>query len=200
MAAKNLFLIRHGMTHENSEKRYIGIKDVELSDEGKSQIRSLEDESIEADICWCSPLKRCKQSAEILFRKNIIYYKENLKEINFGHLENKTFIEIKERYSDFIDKWSDFDLSLQFPGGEKLKMFLDRVVTVFQEINQSRLDTLAIVTHGGVISFLMCLLLNQPIQNYLSFRISPGDFFFLKSDQDDNWLCEKNKTLIKGVL
>ena len=41
---KRLFLVRHGQTPWNAEKRYQGITDIPLSEEGINQARLLADE------------------------------------------------------------------------------------------------------------------------------------------------------------
>ena len=58
-------LIRHGMTRGNEERRYIGITDEPLSERGRKLAEQCMYERPE--IVFSSPLKRCVETAEILY-------------------------------------------------------------------------------------------------------------------------------------
>ena len=59
-----IYLLRHGQTSYNVEKRYQGTRDIPLSEEGRAQL-------IQADIfpkkVYVSPLIRARSTADILF-------------------------------------------------------------------------------------------------------------------------------------
>lgn len=63
-----LILIRHGETDWNVEGRYQGQADPPLNERGRAQAHELADElrSIELDVLYTSPLRRCVQTAQIL--------------------------------------------------------------------------------------------------------------------------------------
>ena len=64
-----LVFIRHGKTRGNLESRYIGTTDEELCKEGIDGIRDNLYKNIypAADIVFTSPMKRCIQTAEIIY-------------------------------------------------------------------------------------------------------------------------------------
>ena len=62
-----IILIRHGKTKGNLEKRYIGITDEPLTDEGAHELRQIK--YPDADIIISSPMLRCVQTAEIIYGK-----------------------------------------------------------------------------------------------------------------------------------
>ena len=64
-----IYLVRHGMTQEGQEGRYIGHTDVPLSDEGVLQLQDMAEnyEYPQPDIVFASPLKRCLQTAKIIY-------------------------------------------------------------------------------------------------------------------------------------
>ena len=61
-----IYLIRHGMTAGNREKRYVGCHtDEDLCEEGIAQIQS--NEYPRVDRLYVSPLKRCITTAELIY-------------------------------------------------------------------------------------------------------------------------------------
>ena len=85
-----LYIIRHGQTDWNLEKKAQGQVDIPLNDTGVNQAKELKEklQSYEFDICYCSPLKRAAQTAEIAVDgRTQIIFDDNLKERSFGRLE-----------------------------------------------------------------------------------------------------------------
>ena len=61
-------LIRHGKTRANEEHRYLGRTDEPLSSVGKMELRDLWPFPPEAELAAISPMKRCRETAEIILR------------------------------------------------------------------------------------------------------------------------------------
>ena len=59
MKAYNIYLIRHGMIKENTQGKYIGHTDVELSEEGRAELEKRIENSVYpwAEAVITSPLK-----------------------------------------------------------------------------------------------------------------------------------------------
>ena len=64
-----LVLIRHGATKANNEHRYLGKTDEELSKEGETKLLEYKKMCFfpKVDFLFSSPMKRCIQTAEILY-------------------------------------------------------------------------------------------------------------------------------------
>ncbi len=86
-----LYVIRHGRTDWNVLYKLQGQIDIPLNDEGRQMARDAAREyaDINFDICFCSPLVRAKETAEILLEgRNVpIFFDERLKEMSFGNYE-----------------------------------------------------------------------------------------------------------------
>ena len=88
-----LLLVRHGETHFNAEHRYLGALDPELNAKGLSQARDLHSVlPVNLDAIVCSPLRRARQTAEILCRSRGFTPKLNdaFRERNVGVFEGLT--------------------------------------------------------------------------------------------------------------
>lgn len=181
--AKNkirLVLIRHGETASNKEHRYLGRTDEDLSPCGAEKIKKAVQKKLypEIDILFTSPMKRCLQTAQLIYPDMTAHIIPEFAEMDFGEFEGKNYQDLKDdaRYQ----AWIDSNGTLPFPGGESQKMYIGRCKLGFETmINelykqksvslQSTIlqkdkykDSLAvnqytigIVVHGGTIMSLM---------------------------------------------
>ena len=62
-----IYLIRHSMTEGNKEKRYIGTTDESLCPEGIQLLEKKKGMYPEVTYVYVSPMKRCMQTAEIIY-------------------------------------------------------------------------------------------------------------------------------------
>lgn len=151
-----ILLIRHSMTAGNKLGRYIGARtDEPLCEEG---IRLLENFSYPpVQRVFVSPMRRCRETAEILFPGAKKETEEHLKECDFGIFENKNYQELsgEPRYQ----AWIDSNGTLPFPEGESQKMFQKRCVEGFarcvEQCLKEKLHTAAFVVHGGTIMSIL---------------------------------------------
>lgn len=125
--------IRHGMTQANGEHRYLGKTDEPLSETG---IRLLQEKKKEyfsspPEFLYTSPMKRCVQTAELLFERKPILIPE-WKEMDFGQFEGKNYEELKD--DPCYQKWIDSNGTLPFPGGESREQFIRRSMEGFDRM------------------------------------------------------------------
>ena len=69
MKTYRIHLIRHGFTNDNIEGVYCGITDTSLCAEGKEQLQQMAEEYTypDAQFVFSSPLKRCLETAEVIY-------------------------------------------------------------------------------------------------------------------------------------
>ena len=176
MQAKELYFLRHGAT--GLQGRYVGSTDVPLSRQGREQVRKtgllLREKGVTS--IFCSPLLRCRQSLVELELAGSCNFSELLREIDFGRWEGKNFTEIVHSDQHLVDSWVADPLHFCFPGGESLPSFTQRIALFVKELTGGGEDTILVVAHGGVIRYLLCLLLGLPVEKYLLFDVEPGSF------------------------
>lgn len=93
MVQTTLILVRHGETEENTKRILQGHMPGTLSELGKQQATEAAEllRSVAFDVCLCSDLKRCKDTADIIFQSldikqpNIMFTKL-LRERDWGSL------------------------------------------------------------------------------------------------------------------
>lgn len=171
--ATTLYLIRHGATEGNHEKRYKGSIDVPISQEGIEQVRRTA-EFIRAELqggslsaVYSSPLSRALNSAELIAAPYGLepVVDDNLRERHFGIWEGMTFAEIREKYPVEFKGWADNPLEHSPVEGESSIAVRDRIVPAVEEIVSRHSDEeIAIVAHGGVNRVILCHLLGMPLE------------------------------------
>ena len=170
-----IFITRHGQTNWNVLKKIQGQTDIELNDNGKMQAieagKVLKNEKI--DLIITSPLKRAKETAEIInknFNVSIIEDKR-LMERNFGEFEGTTKEErtkLKESYPEINDIWN-YNKNVTIDTVETMQELFDRVYKFFDEIKEIYKEKdILIVTHGGTSLPIICYLKKIPLNEVIN--------------------------------
>jgi alpha-ribazole phosphatase len=175
---KTVLLLRHGATALNLQRRFIGSTDIPLSKAGRRQLAFAARlvGVYNPGCCFSSPMRRCMETArEVLAGSNLqLETLPDLREIDFGAWERKTFDEIRVVAPSRIERWAKFDPAFAFPKGERIGDFVSRVKRVARRVSSVDCQTVLVITHGGVIRLLLCLFLGLPARNYLLFEASPA--------------------------
>ena len=161
MQSYYIHLIRHGAISPTLKGRYIGTTDVTLSEEGKTALKKL-DATMDypyAKVVFTSPLKRCTQTAKLLYPLITPLTIDQLMECNFGEWENHTADELRSDPS--FAKWLAGDSEVKPPRGESTADFTRRICVMFESIVNGLMQTsttdAAIITHGGVMNTLLAV-------------------------------------------
>lgn len=180
-----LRLIRHGQTAFNAEGRYMGRTDVELCDDGRQAIRKMyENAQWEDDVpLFSSPMKRCLETAKIIFPDRTPVIFDGLREMDFGIFEGKMYEELQnmKEFTDFVSTSG----RIAPPEGESREDFTARVTDAVKKccesIREAGRDFGVIVMHGGTIMALMSYLDGG---DYYSYLPKNGGGFLLTLDKE----------------
>ena len=150
-----LLVIRHGQTDWNVQKKVMGRCDEPLNEQGLKQAEEtrkiLLNEKI--DLIICSPLKRAKQTANIINKdRNIkIIYDDRIIERDFGEYEG---METKD--FDFHGYWNYYK-NEYYEQAENIQSFFNRVYDFLNDIQKNYKDkNILIVAHGGISIPVAC--------------------------------------------
>jgi alpha-ribazole phosphatase len=172
----NIYLIRHGQTVWNMEKRFQGQSDTALDESGEDQARLLMERmrEIPIDLIVSSDLIRARRTAEILAESRGLKVTEDpdLREIHFGIWEGLRIDEVQSKDPRTFETWVHNPGALRIPDAETFQEVQDRAAAALERwIALYPGKTLALVTHGGVISALLCRVLNEPIQRMWDYKL-----------------------------
>jgi alpha-ribazole phosphatase len=174
--AQKLIFVRHGCAQGAKPGTFVGRTDLPLSPEGIEQARKLAPAIAAARpaACYCSPLLRARQTGEILLKNTrlALQIDDDLREIDFGRWECKTFEEITAADAGSVKRWAAFDHRFAFPGGESLGGFLARVRRSARRLSEDPAASVLVVTHGGIIRAMICHFLGLRPRQYVLFHIA----------------------------
>jgi alpha-ribazole phosphatase len=165
----DVILLRHSVTDGNLNKRFNGVTDDPLCEQGLCLAKEAAARiPFQPDRLFVSPLRRCRETAEIVFPgiEPILSY--GLRESSFGIFENKTHNDLKD--DPVYQAWLAKEGIEAPPGGESFVDASRRVVdTVDAIIGQcAGVDRIAIVFHGGVMMMLMREKLGGNLMDWLA--------------------------------
>lgn len=149
-----LYLVRHGETQGNQERRYLGWEDLPLTPLGEAQAGALAARLAGEPLTgiWSSDLSRARTTAEAIAARHAlpIQIAPSLRETNFGDWSGLTYDEIAQQAPAALWDWIGDPERHAPPGGERLGDLRQRVLTALP-----RQDGALVVTHGGVIQALL---------------------------------------------
>ena len=169
------YLVRHGETQWNAERRVQGQTDVPMHEHGREQIARtaarLADVPFHA--VYASDLVRARETAEIIITASLTGPHElrldpALREIAFGEFEGMTWPEIVNvGRSEEIEGSRDLDYHPS--GGESYRELMDRSGVFADSLKRDHADAdVLVVGHGGALRALAVRLLGLPYEAYWS--------------------------------
>lgn len=162
------FLVRHGETVWNKEKRTQGHMDVPLTETGKLQAHKAAEtlRSEKIDLIISSDLGRCRTTAEIIAKATgaEIIFDSNLRERNLGIVQGMFAKDRDTMYPEI------YTYEGKPPEGESFQELEARIWTAIRGHKKHHgHKNVVIVTHGGVIRIFLKRLKNWGLEEMFAF-------------------------------
>lgn len=146
-----IYLLRHGRTSYNDERRYQGWLDIPLSPAGAAELAAAE---FAPETVYVSPLCRSQETARRVFPTARQVIVPELAEMDFGDFDGRTADEMAD--DPAYRAWVDGDCTAQCPHGESRAVFCERSCRAFEAlVDACRDELLVIVAHGGTLRAVM---------------------------------------------
>ena len=165
------YLIRHGKDDDSVRG---GWSNSGLTAEGKMQVRNLADyigknkNELNIDRLFSSDLPRAAETAlpisEVLGLE--VDFRPEFRETNNGVLAGMPNDIANEKYPGLY--WRTLEWDEAYPQGESPRIFYERIKTAWENFSDRILNenkSVILVTHGGVINVIYCLIENKPFSN-----------------------------------
>ena len=167
-----LYIMRHGKTDWNELHKLQGRTDIPLNEEGRTMARQAREKykDVSFDICYCSPLIRARETAEIVLQgRNIpILYDDRLMEMNFGVYEGtQNCLQILDSPVRVLFKDPAHYAAVE--GGESLEELYARTGEFLKEVVEPELEAgkdVLIVGHGAMNSSILCQVRKVPVEKF----------------------------------
>ena len=201
-----LALIRHGVTQANKERRYLGKTDESLSKEGIKILESYKMQKIYPDVeyLFTSPMKRCMETAKIIYPTLCPIVIPEWKEINFGRFEYRNYEDLKDDAQ--YQEWLRSGGVLDFPEGESRKEFILRCKSGFIRMcnelrqaagqNTKKPAFAGMIVHGGIIMSLLSLYGGT---DYFDYQVSNGRGYVCRLTAVNDRTIQEDDIQIKVV-
>jgi alpha-ribazole phosphatase len=177
-----IYLVRHGETEFEGEKRYIGHTDCSLSHRGIERIKRLKDvlSKTSVDSVFSSDLLRARQTAKILFPNIKPIIMTELREINMGEWDGLTFKEVKEKYPKMFEERIYQIGDFVVPGGETFRQCQKRAFKAIDKIISMTDRNVLICGHAGFFRVLIAAYLNMELNHIFKIKQDYGCINILK--------------------
>lgn len=142
-----IYLVRHGETDWNIERRYQGIENIPLNNKGITQAKVCGKALLKEkfDAVYTSPLSRAYDTAKLIvteWNQTNVHVDERLIERDFGLVSGL----LPEKRAEFMESGEDAKM-------EPFENLVKRVMEALEEYRQKYKDgQILVVTHGGVIN------------------------------------------------
>ncbi|MCF0129593.1 MAG: histidine phosphatase family protein [Pseudobutyrivibrio sp.] len=169
-----LYIMRHGRTDWNDLKKMQGRTDIPLNEAGIKMAQKAAEEyvGIHFDVCYCSPLTRAKETAELLLknREVPIIFDDRLIEMSFGSFEGSTGFGENEGSPiyTFFKHPEEYEAA---EGAESFEELFARTGEFLKEVALPLVDEgkdVLIVGHGAMNSSIVCQVRDLPIKEFWS--------------------------------
>lgn len=190
-----IYIVRHGETELNVQRRLQGQSDSPLTAKGIAQAEALRTElsHVRFDAVFSSDLLRAKRTAEILTLEHDLAVTTHhmLREKSYGHLEGKQYEEFEAKFKSLWDRYHKLEETekMKFKLSEEMESddeAVSRYLTYVREIAVSHPGkSVLIVSHGGIMKAVLVKLGVATYAELPSGAVQNCGYFSLRSDGVD---------------
>lgn len=174
-----IHLVRHG---QDEKDKLGGWSENHLTECGVKQVQKLAMQlDADYDLLVASDIVRTRESASIIsnYLGKEFTFDAGFRETNNGDLKNLTISEFKDKYPGLY--YSSLRMNECYPNGESPDMFYKRVSEAFiRLLENNRNKKILLVTHGGVITVILCLVNGLCYSNQLKIAPETGSLIKIR--------------------
>jgi broad specificity phosphatase PhoE len=177
---REIYLVRHGLTEWSQNGRHTSFTDLPLLPEGIEECKLLKPylEKISFSKIFTSPLKRARETCNLLGYSHSESVESDLTEWNYGILEGLTTPQIRRTIPD----WTIFTHgSIQ---GESIADIQKRMNRLKEKICQNE-GNILLFSSGHILRALTACWLDLPVEEGRKFLLSTGSLSILSYEKED---------------
>lgn len=176
-----LLFLRHGESEGNALGILQGRRDFALTQTGREQAARagawLRARAISWDVAYCSPLKRARETAEIVSTVTetaMARPEPELEEIDAGCLSGLTRDDIARRFPEFLDRpltsLADFS-AFEGESYADVQARARRITAKLEDLHREHAHRVLVVGHGGINFQVVKALICEPVPRVCIFRM-----------------------------
>ena len=197
-----VYLVRHGATDWNIDKRAQGTADIPLAEAGRLQAvhTANELEGFDVDAVYSSDLQRARDTALAIAARHGLEVIEDpdFREIDQGEWTGLPVDEIKRRWPEM---WGPARHYNTRPGGESPQQVRARALAALRRVLDAHPDgAVVIVSHGGTIRWLSAEVLGYDDRRSARIRgLGNGGIVSFEAEPNDGSLKLSNLQRLDGA-
>ena len=164
-----LYLVRHGETDLNRDRRFRGMSDAPLNEQGRLEAqgagRLLSGRGV--SVIHTSPVRRAIETAEIIAGEigAGVAINQGLSDIDYGEWQGFTVEEVREKFGEgTLESWMQDPGGFTFPGGESMPDVRARLEPALLGIvRENPGGTVAAVSHLAVLK--VCFIIMMGVES-----------------------------------
>ena len=189
----NLYLVRHGETLWNVEKRLQGFLDSDLTDLGVYQAKKLGERLLDVDFSkvYASPSGRTQKTAELVSKRTTadIINDSRIKEINFGSIEGRRTAKLPDDVKKQLDIMheipSEYDPSAY--EGETYEDLFTRTDSFLNDVLKNDNGDVLVVAHGMSLMAMIATIKKLKLNDFWIYGLKPNVSLTKYEYNDDNF-------------
>ena len=181
-----LYIMRHGRTAWNAVHQLQGKTDVPLNEEGRQTAEQAGElyRDTHFDVCFCSPLIRARETAEIVLRGRDVPIIEDarLEEMGFGVCEGTSDFDKNPESPIYPLFHAPGTYAAPAEGGESLAELFARTGAFLREEAEPLLrqgKDVLIVGHGAMNASIICQIRQIPLKDFWSVKMKNAELLRL---------------------
>lgn len=188
----DIILVRHGESHGNVKKIFAG-PEIGLTERGIGQAQASREllSSYDFEKVYTSPYKRAIETMDHLGLKGQV--EEDIREIDFGILENKTYNSLSKDFPEEASLWAKDPIYHRVKGGESVLDAYKRV-TGFLDRLISQGENSLLICHDGTIKIALSYVFDQP-EYFFRFKLDNLSFSRITIEDNYKFITGLNQTI-----
>lgn len=180
MGETRLYLVRHGQTDLNRDRRFRGMSDASLNEGGREEARLAGEllSTTSVSTVFTSPVRRALQTAEIVsgITGAPVVINDGITDVDYGDWQGLTVEEVAERYGPAaLDGWKNTPGDFAFPGGDEMSEVRIRVEACLNDlVSACEGNAIAAVTHMALLKVCFVALLGLGYEYFWRVGIDNG--------------------------
>lgn len=191
-----LYLVRHGQTDLNRDKRFRGMTDALLNEEGREEVsgaaRILEPEGLR--VIHTSPLPRTMETSRIISEVTgcRVEPDDRFIDVDYGGWQGLTVQEAEQEFgAGLMDKWVLEPGSFSFPGGDSMEEVRERVDSGLRAVvDTGNPGPVAVVSHLAVLKVCFLSLMGLGFEKFWKIVIDNGSVSRFEYTSDNGFIME----------
>jgi len=174
-----IYLVRHGETDLNKDRRFRGHSDVPLNEDGVLQAAGAARILKLAGISnvYTSPIRRAVETATAIavVTGARMETDDDFVDIDYGEWQGLTVEEVEQRFGrSMLESWRRDPGAFTFPGGDSMRSVQSRLVPAIEHAVAGGDGNIAVVSHLAVLKLCFLVIMKLPIDYFWRIDVYNG--------------------------